>query len=129
MSRAVDVQELVEGRRLYAPERPKAIYDLSTSLECLFKEEALMQTCSWGENLTFYNGISYLTGAMAGALVGLTCAPAEAEHGESAKLRLSRALNQSGSVSRTYANRLGVIAMLFAGSESFVFRNHGKDIM
>ncbi|KAF0934322.1 hypothetical protein E2562_024811 [Oryza meyeriana var. granulata] len=129
MSRAIDVQEPVEGRRLYAPERPErlgfpasyqALYDLPTSPECLFKEEALMQTRSWSENLTFYSGIGYLTGATAGALMGLARAAAEAERGESTKLRLNRTLNQSGSVGRTYANRLGVIAMLFAGSESFV---------
>ncbi|KAF0889989.1 hypothetical protein E2562_034967 [Oryza meyeriana var. granulata] len=100
MSRAVDVQEPMERRRLYAPERSKGLSF---------------------PNLTFYNGIGYLTGATASVLVGLARSAAKAERGEIANLHLNRALNQSGSVSRTYTNRLGVIAMLCAGSESFVF--------
>ncbi|XP_052145403.1 mitochondrial import inner membrane translocase subunit TIM23-1-like [Oryza glaberrima] len=130
MSPAVDAQqEPTEGRRFYSPDRPeglafptsyRALYNLPTSPECLFEEDKFRQTRTWGENLTFYTGVSYLAGATSGALVGLRLAAAEAERGESAKLRINRALNQSGSVGRAFGNRFGIVAMLFAGTESFV---------
>uniref|UniRef100_A0A0D9VJD4 Mitochondrial import inner membrane translocase subunit TIM23 n=1 Tax=Leersia perrieri TaxID=77586 RepID=A0A0D9VJD4_9ORYZ len=137
MSFPVEIQETEEGLRprgLYAPQRPEGLavpssyhklYNLPTSPEFLFEEEKFKQTRTWGENLTFYTGCGYLSGAVAGALVGLRRAAAEAERGESAKIRLSRALNQGGSVGRAYGNRLGVVAMLFAGAESFV--RHQRD--
>ncbi|KAG8044327.1 hypothetical protein GUJ93_ZPchr0006g43926 [Zizania palustris] len=134
MSGAVPVQEPpadAEGRRLYAPPRPQPqgfafpatyrdLYDLPTSPEFLFEEDALMKTRSWSDNLTYYTGTGYLTGAASGGLVGLRRAVAEAERGESVKLLLNRALNQTGSIGRTYGNRLGVIGTLFAGNESAV---------
>ncbi|KAK1653637.1 hypothetical protein QYE76_071442 [Lolium multiflorum] len=76
------------GRRLYNPYQDlnipyKILYDLPTSPEFLFQEEALVQRRSWGENLTYYTGIGYLSGALAGGT----------ELGDIAKIRANRFLN------------------------------------
>lgn len=111
------------GRRQYNPYQDlnipyRTIYDLPTSPEYLFQEEALAQRRSWGENLTYYTGVGYLAGATGGAAVGLRRAAQAAEPGETTKLRLNRVLNSCGQDGRRFGNTLGVIGLLYAGMES-----------
>ncbi|PKA46524.1 Mitochondrial import inner membrane translocase subunit TIM23-1 [Apostasia shenzhenica] len=111
------------GRRLYNPYKDlqipyRAIYDLPTSPEFLFQEESVAQRRSWGENLTYYTGIGYLGGAVAGASLGLYSGLQAAEPGDTLKLRVNRVLNSSGQTGRRIGNRIGVIGLLYAGMES-----------
>ncbi|CAL9077861.1 unnamed protein product, partial [Musa acuminata var. zebrina] len=111
------------GRRLYSPYHElqipyRTLYDLPTSPEFLFQEESVVQRRSWGENLTYYTGIGYLTGAAAGASLGLRCALRSAEPGDTLKIRLNRVLNSCGQNGRRIGNRVGVIGLLYAGLES-----------
>ncbi|KAJ0964259.1 hypothetical protein J5N97_029381 [Dioscorea zingiberensis] len=111
------------GRRLYNPYQDlqipyKTIYDLPTSPEFLFQEESIAQRRSWGENLTYYTGIGYLSGAVAGGALGLREAIRAAEPGDTMKLRVNRILNSSGQSGRRIGNRLGVLGLLYAGMES-----------
>ncbi|XP_026665189.1 mitochondrial import inner membrane translocase subunit TIM23-1-like [Phoenix dactylifera] len=111
------------GRRLYNPYQDlqipyRNLYDLPTSPEFLFQEESVAQRRSWGENLTYYTGIGYLTGAVAGASLGLHRALRAAEPGDTPKIRVNRILNSSGQDGRRIGNRLGVLGLLYAGMES-----------
>lgn len=111
------------GRRLYNPYHDlqipyKNIYDLPTSPEFLFQEESIAQRRSWGENLTYYTGIGYLSGAVVGGALGLREAIRGAEPGDTMKLRINRVLNSSGQSGRRIGNRLGVLGLLYAGMES-----------
>ncbi|GMN36932.1 hypothetical protein TIFTF001_006414 [Ficus carica] len=109
--------------RLYNPYQDlqvpiRNLYQLPTSPEFLFDEEARRQRRSWGENLTFYTGSSYLTGAVGGAGAGLFTGVKSFEPGDTTKLRINRILNASGHSGRVWGNRLGVIGLLYAGLES-----------
>lgn len=94
------------------------LYQLPTSPEFLFDEEALRKRRSWGENLTFYTGCGYLGGSIAGAGVGLVEGVRSFESGDTTKLRVNRILNSSGHSGRTWGNRVGIIGLLYAGIES-----------
>ncbi|KAH9292414.1 hypothetical protein KI387_042404, partial [Taxus chinensis] len=70
------------GTRLYNPYedlhgpafdvRPvKNLYQIPTAPEYLFPEEAARQRRSVTDNLTFYTGCAYLSGAVTGGAVGL----------------------------------------------------------
>ncbi|KAF3321359.1 Mitochondrial import inner membrane translocase subunit TIM23-2 [Carex littledalei] len=120
------------GRRQYNPYQDlnipyRTIYDLPTSPEYLFQEEALAQRRSWGENLTYYTGVGYLGGAVGGAAVGLRRAVKAAEPGETTKLRLNRVLNSCGQDGRRFGNKLGVIGLLYAGMESSMVAVRDRD--
>ncbi|KAI9109463.1 hypothetical protein K1719_019517 [Acacia pycnantha] len=109
--------------RLYNPykdlEAPmRNLYQLPTSPEYLFAEEAHRKRRSWGENLTFYTGCGYLAGAVGGAGLGLVDGVKSFESGDTTKLRINRVLNASGHAGRSWGNRLGVIGLMYAGIES-----------
>ncbi|KAL6648921.1 hypothetical protein ACP70R_013145 [Stipagrostis hirtigluma subsp. patula] len=120
------------GRRLYNPYQDlnipyKQLYDLPTSPEFLFQEESIAQRRSWGENLTYYTGIGYLSGAVGGAAFGLREAAKGAEPGEPLKIRANRVLNSCGSNGRRYGNTLGVIGLMYAGIESAMVAARDQD--
>ncbi|CAN6573542.1 hypothetical protein ACFX13_047200 [Malus domestica] len=109
--------------RLYNPYQDlqvpmRNLYQLPTSPEFLFVEEAKRQRRSWGENLTFYTGCSYLAGAVGGGAAGLFSGVRSFESGDTTKLRINRVLNSSGHTGRAWGNRLGVIGLIYAGMES-----------
>ncbi|ONI15481.1 hypothetical protein PRUPE_3G045100 [Prunus persica] len=109
--------------RLYNPYQDlqvpmRNLYQLPTSPEFLFVEEARRQRRSWGENLTFYTGCSYLAGAIGGGTTGLVSGVRSFEAGDTTKLRINRVLNSSGHTGRVWGNRLGVIGLIYAGMES-----------
>lgn len=111
------------NRRLYNPYQDlqvpiQNLYKLPTSPEFLFQEEAIAQRRSWGENLTYYTGISYLAGAVAGAGIGFVEGVKAAEPGDTLKLKINRILNGSGHTGRKFGNRAGVIGLMYAGLES-----------
>jgi import inner membrane translocase subunit TIM23 len=94
------------------------LYQLPTSPEFLFVEEARRKRRSWGENLTFYTGCGYLAGSIGGASVGLVEGVKSFESGDTTKLRINRVLNSSGHSGRAWGNRIGIIGLLYAGIES-----------
>ncbi|XP_068640104.1 mitochondrial import inner membrane translocase subunit TIM23-2-like [Aristolochia californica] len=124
-----------EGLRLYNPYQDLQIpiqnlYKLPTAPEFLFQEESIAQRRSWGENLTYYTGCGYLTGAVTGAGKGFFEAVKAIEPTDTWKLRVNRILNSSGHTGRKFGNRVGVIGLMYAGLESGIvsFRDD-DDIM
>ncbi|TVU27973.1 hypothetical protein EJB05_19479, partial [Eragrostis curvula] len=111
----------VEGVVLH-PVYLELYHNLPTSPEILLDNDTQLPAgmAQWGDHLTGYTGVGFATGAAAGTLAGLRRAIVEAERGESAKLRVNRVLNNCGSMGRAYANRCGVLAMLFVTAKSGV---------
>ncbi|XP_030525638.1 mitochondrial import inner membrane translocase subunit TIM23-1-like [Rhodamnia argentea] len=121
-----------EQDRLYNPYKElqvpiQNLYKLPTSPEFLFAEESLHQRRSWGENLTFYTGIGYLSGSIAGASYGLVPGVKAIEPSDTIKLKVNRLLNASGHSGRTWGNRLGVIGLMYAGLESAIVAVRDED--
>ncbi|XP_058067925.1 mitochondrial import inner membrane translocase subunit TIM23-2-like [Magnolia sinica] len=118
--------------RLYHPyqdlEMPiQNLYHLPTSPEFLFHEEAAVQRRSWGENLQYYTGCGYLTGAIVGGAKGSIEGFRSAEPSDTMKLRINRVLNSSGHAGRSLGNSLGVVGLIFAGLESGLVAARGTD--
>ncbi|OVA12663.1 Mitochondrial inner membrane translocase subunit Tim17/Tim22/Tim23/peroxisomal protein PMP24 [Macleaya cordata] len=103
------------------------LYNLPTSPEYLFQEEAAVQRRSWGENLQYYTGSGYLTGAIVGGVKGSFQGLKAAEPGDSLKLRANRVLNAGGQTGRRFGNSLGVMGLIFAGLESGIIHLRGTD--
>ena len=100
--------------------------------EFLFIEEAAAHRRSWSENLTYYTGVGYLTGAVIGGGLGTYRALttpvtlATADGLPSQRLRVNQLLNTSGKLGRTAGNALGVVGLMFSSSESFLrYMNDG----
>ncbi|GAB4842585.1 hypothetical protein Ancab_012561 [Ancistrocladus abbreviatus] len=118
-----DENQTQNDHRLYSPYQDlqipyQTLYQLPTRPEYLFQEESLRQRRSWGENLTYYTGCGYLTGATVGAGKGFVEGVKASEHGDTLKLRINRILNASGHSGRKLGNRAGVIGLMYAGLES-----------
>ncbi|KAK7344184.1 hypothetical protein VNO77_13524 [Canavalia gladiata] len=103
------------------------LYNLPTSPEHLFPEEAARTHRSWGDNLQYYTGTGYLSGAIIGAAKGTVEGLRAAESGDSFKLRLNRVLNSGGQAGRRLGNSLGVLGLIFAGIESGMIQFRGRD--
>ncbi|KAL8125696.1 hypothetical protein AgCh_013094 [Apium graveolens] len=103
------------------------LYELPTSPEYLFHEEAAVQRRSWSENLQYYTGSGYLAGAVLGGLKGSVEGINSADRGESLKLRINRVLNSGGHTGRKFGNNLGVLGLIFSGLESTVLHYRGMD--
>ncbi|CAL0300036.1 unnamed protein product [Lupinus luteus] len=118
--------------RLYHPYQDlnvpiQKLYDLPTSPELLFSEEASKTHRSWGENIQYYAGCGYLSGAVIGGAKGTVEGLSAAEKGESLKLRLNRVLNSGGQTGRRFGNSVGVLGLIFAGLESGMIHFRGRD--
>ncbi|KAL4545083.1 hypothetical protein Ndes2526B_g02199 [Nannochloris sp. 'desiccata'] len=94
----------------------KGPYRLPKEPEFLFIEEAAAHRRSWSENLTYYTGVGYLSGAVLGGGVGayraistpVTLATAEGGL-PSQRLRINQLLNTSGKLGRSAGNALGIV--------------------
>jgi import inner membrane translocase subunit TIM23 len=103
------------------------LYNLPTSPEYLFHEEAAVQRRSWSENLQYYTGSGYLSGAILGGIKGSVQGVRAGEPGDTLKLRINRVLNSGGHTGRRFGNSLGVLGLIFAGVESGFIHWRGND--
>ncbi|KAI5058665.1 hypothetical protein GOP47_0026835 [Adiantum capillus-veneris] len=97
------------------------LYRLPSSPEFLFPEEAAVQRRNWSENLTYYTGCGYLSGAISGGTLGLVDGLRAAEEGDTLKLRINRVLNGSGHRGRSYGLGTGALFRVAAGPRAAAF--------
>lgn len=92
--------------------------------EFLFEEEAAVRRRGWGENLQFYTGLGYITGAGSGVAAGgyrfLTTKPTF-QGPETMKLKANRMLNSVGMYARPLANGCGIVGLYYATADSFIY--------
>ncbi|MEW5308595.1 MAG: hypothetical protein WDW38_000540 [Sanguina aurantia] len=110
LSSSVGVKKSQAAFRL--PERP----------EFVFEEEAAVRRRGWTENLQFYTGLGYITGATSGVAAGgykfISTKPEVAV--ESLKLKTNRLLNSAGSFARPYGNGCAMLGLFFSSMESLL---------
>jgi import inner membrane translocase subunit TIM23 len=108
---------------LHASLDPKVLgsIQLPTSPEHLFSEEATRHKRSWGENLSYYTGLGYLGGTLAGGVYGgIEGSRAKPQASlDTAKLRLNRLINSTMHRGRMFGNTFGILGLFYAVSESF----------
>ncbi|GAB4855406.1 hypothetical protein Ancab_024029 [Ancistrocladus abbreviatus] len=103
------------------------LYNLPTSPEYLFHEESTRQRRSWSENLTYYTGSGYLSGAIVGGIKGSVDGIRAAEPGDPLKIRINRVLNTGGHTGRRFGNSVGIVGLMFAGIESWLIHVTDSD--
>ncbi|KAL5703830.1 hypothetical protein ACHQM5_022334 [Ranunculus cassubicifolius] len=102
-----------------APINPYDIYrNIPTTPEHLFPEEVAAHRRGWADNLQYYTGTMYLTGAAIGGAKGTIQGLKAAELNEGLKLRVNRVLNSGGGAGRRLGNSMGVVGLLFGALES-----------
>lgn len=79
-----------------------------------------------GEQLVYYTGSAYLSGAFIGGGVGLTQGLRESA-GKASKLRLNAVLNAVGKRGVAASNSLAVLALMFSLSEAAVYHYTSDD--
>mmetsp|Transcript_25862 Transcript_25862/g.82293 ORF Transcript_25862/g.82293 Transcript_25862/m.82293 type:complete len:167 (+) Transcript_25862:3240-3740(+) len=84
----------------------------------LFPEDSSKKR-GWSDNITFFTGMGYLSGAFAGgAMGGMAAIREKPAHGvQTAKMMRNEFLNKSGLQGRSLGNRLGCLGLLYAGTE------------
>jgi len=98
------------------------------SLDYLFNEDFLeYRKKTWGEQMTYLGGVSYLTGSIAGGAYGFAEA-ARASRGKSAKLFVNAALNSVGKRATVAAQGMGVCAIMFSAFESIIYHYRSDDL-
>ncbi|CAL1382142.1 unnamed protein product [Linum trigynum] len=105
----------------------QSLYNLPTSPEFLFQEEAARQRRSWSENLTYYTGAGYLGGAIVGGAKGTLDGIKAAEASDRMKVRVNRVLNSGGHSGRRLGNTVGVLGLMFSGIESSLVALRDED--
>ncbi|EME26648.1 mitochondrial protein translocase, MPT family [Galdieria sulphuraria] len=97
------------------------------SPEYLFAEDYTdYRKKSWGEQLMYWTGVSYLSGAVTGGSYG--CIEGlRSSGGKSWKLRVNAILNASGRRGAALANACGILALMFSGFESIYDHYIGDD--
>ncbi|KAF9594959.1 hypothetical protein IFM89_035529 [Coptis chinensis] len=106
---------------------PGNLRSSSEKFDILFEEERLKNNRSLTEDITYYAGTGYLTGAILGGLKGTIEGLKSAELGDAKKIRINRALNAGGLRGRKFANVLGCLGLIYAGMENGVGAYRGSD--
>eukprot|EP00871_Galdieria_phlegrea_P005771 jgi/Galph1/681/GphlegSOOS_G5396.1 len=95
--------------------------------EYLFEEDYTeYRKKSWGEQLMYWTGVSYLSGAVTGGSYGLL-EGLRASRGKTWKLRINSVLNASGRRGAALANACGILALMFSSIESLCYHYIGDE--
>lgn len=91
-------------------------FRVSRQPEFVFQEEARSKRRAFSENIGFYTGVGYLSGAVGGGAVGLAHGISQRPEGLNLtrRLLLNRLLNSSGQTGRTVGTFFGVCLVWYA---------------